>query len=566
MDIVIKKEVARQVGYDSFIPYGISRESWQSYRDEFKLDLGKLSPTQLDDLDALLNRFAKVRGTGVLLADIKLWRSVIEQGATSQRARSVRQFETILRQYILNAPGHRIYHRHDEGAMLCYYVKSIQYHPPIEEGQNRRPAYVDVDTVFEAIGGQKESGFQFYANECLHISVEEALAAKGYQIETPELRADYLAMKELYVEVANQIGKQYWARGIAYTESGRYDDYGTRAVWMSRQGEQSRVVVDVFFEDGKAPSDRYVSLNEYFWANVRKNQSYDPYKDTDDRPINEMLDLEKEEIEVPLHPWLVCFDLQKHIRVRIHVRQLVEYVYDLKLADKLVLPQDQKNLVHLLIDTKGGMFKDIVRGKGGGAVILLSGEPGTGKTLTAEVYAESEQRPLYSVQCSQLGITPEKLEESLMRVFERAKRWNAVMLLDEADVYVHERGNNMQQNAIVGVFLRVLEYQSTILFLTTNRPEDVDDAIASRCIARLFYRAPDAKDAARIWRILADNSGLTLTDDVIEEVVSTNPEMTGRDIKNILKLAGLMEGADRGISVEQIQYVQQFKPTGKVMK
>ena len=99
------------------------------------------------------------------------------------------------------------------------------------------------------------------------------------------------------------------------------------------------------------------------------------------------------------------------------------------------------------------------------------------------------QRPLYSVQCSQLGLEPADLERELLKIFTRAARWNAILLLDEADVYIHRRGSDIQQNAIVGVFLRVLEYYSGVMFLTTNRAELVDDAIASRCLARIDYQS-----------------------------------------------------------------------------
>ena len=47
------------------------------------------------------------------------------------------------------------------------------------------------------------------------------------------------------------------------------------------------------------------------------------------------------------------------------------------------------------------------------------------------------QRPLYSVQCSQLGLEPADLERELLKIFTRAARWNAILLLDEADVYIH---------------------------------------------------------------------------------------------------------------------------------
>ncbi len=561
MEIIIKKDVARSIGYSAFVPYGVSRDSWDSWRETQEIDLGDLSDNQLDDLEALLLKYKKVRGVGVLISDIKLWRKTLAEGAEQRKARTVRQFKSLLEQYLLDVPGHRIYKRHDEGAMLAYYVTEIEYHPPNTTRDYRRPAVVEMSLAYEEIGGVHSTTIHFGDSECRNVPVATALAEKGFVPENDELRAEYLEAKARYVEVSPRIGKQYWAKGRAFVAS----KYSRSTVQLDRDGSSSRVVVDVFFEEDEEPDrDSYVDLNTYYWPSLAEGCTYDPETDEDKTPLDEDVTLERPEIEVPIHPWLVIFHLQKHMRMRAHVNQLQEYVYDEHLAEKLILPEDQKSLVKLLIDTKGGMFEDIVRGKGGGAVVLLSGLPGTGKTLTAEVYAESEQRALYSVQCSQLGMSPEALEDALLKVFARAGRWNAVMLLDEADVYVHERGNNMMQNAIVGVFLRVLEYQNTILFLTTNRPNDVDDAIASRCIARIVYAPPNAEEATRIWRVLADNAKIKIADPVIKEVVAKNPSMTGRDIKNILKLAALMNEADKGITAKMIAYVQQFKPTGEV--
>jgi AAA+ superfamily predicted ATPase len=134
------------------------------------------------------------------------------------------------------------------------------------------------------------------------------------------------------------------------------------------------------------------------------------------------------------------------------------------------------------------------------------------------------------------------------------------MLLDEADVYVHERGRDMQQNAIVGVFLRVLEYQDSVLFLTTNRPDDVDDAVASRCVARLNYRFPSQEEQREIWSILSKNSNILLSQKNIEQIVAENPGISGRDIKNLLKLALLVRGK-KPIRPEDIEFVRQFQPT-----
>lgn len=61
------------------------------------------------------------------------------------------------------------------------------------------------------------------------------------------------------------------------------------------------------------------------------------------------------------------------------------------------------------------------------------------------------------------------LEKSLIRIFQLASHWKAILLLDEADVVVKERTtSDVVRNALVSVFLRKLEYYDGILFLTTN--------------------------------------------------------------------------------------------------
>jgi len=110
------------------------------------------------------------------------------------------------------------------------------------------------------------------------------------------------------------------------------------------------------------------------------------------------------------------------------------------------------------------------------------------------------------------------------------------MLIDEADVYIKRRDDNIAMNAVVGVFLRVLEYFNGLLFLTTNRVDDIDEAIVSRCIALIRYAPPDNEARRRIWRVMAGQFDLTLDDELIDRLVATFPEATGRDIKGLAKL------------------------------
>ncbi|KAJ7581951.1 P-loop containing nucleoside triphosphate hydrolase protein, partial [Mycena floridula] len=114
-------------------------------------------------------------------------------------------------------------------------------------------------------------------------------------------------------------------------------------------------------------------------------------------------------------------------------------------------------------------------------IAVLHGSPGTGKTLTAESVAETLRRPLYMVGSSELPTHLSALESSLKSVLKLMTAWNAVLLIDEADVYLEQRSSNeLDRNALVSVALRVLEYHSGVLFLTTNRIRTFDEAFLSR--------------------------------------------------------------------------------------
>lgn len=126
--------------------------------------------------------------------------------------------------------------------------------------------------------------------------------------------------------------------------------------------------------------------------------------------------------------------------------------------DQVVLPASHKNLVlsfveaHISGDVK---FDDIIKGKGLGLLMLLVGDPGLGKTLTAEALAEKVQRPLYMLTAGELGRTPESIEAALVNVLNMTAKWNAVLLLDGCDVFLEERSSSrIEHNAIVAVFLR----------------------------------------------------------------------------------------------------------------
>ncbi|KAH9874551.1 hypothetical protein IAQ61_003740 [Plenodomus lingam] len=184
--------------------------------------------------------------------------------------------------------------------------------------------------------------------------------------------------------------------------------------------------------------------------------------------------------------------------------------------EDLVLPEDHKEIVRALVKThargptstsdkeaRPTRQMDLVKGKGKGLIILLHGVPGVGKTSTAECVAAHTHRPLFPITCGDIGgQTPREVETNLESYFDLARKWGCVLLLDEADVFLGERTKgDILQNSLVSVFLRVLEYYSGILILTTNRVGQFDEAIKSRIHISLYYPPLDRKRTLKIWKM-----------------------------------------------------------------
>ncbi|XDG02434.1 hypothetical protein ABKA04_002049 [Annulohypoxylon sp. FPYF3050] len=187
--------------------------------------------------------------------------------------------------------------------------------------------------------------------------------------------------------------------------------------------------------------------------------------------------------------------------------------------DNLVFPNDgldRKTIIRSLVtqhfrDRESRSTRDeqsdIIRGKGKGLIILLHGAPGVGKTTTAEGIAELFNRPLFQITCGDLGTTAREVENVLETNFALANKWGSILLLDEADVFLARRTpQDFKRNGLVAVFLRVLEYYAGILFLTTNRIGDFDEAFSSRIHISLHYPALDYNSTIEIfelnWRLM----------------------------------------------------------------
>jgi SpoVK/Ycf46/Vps4 family AAA+-type ATPase len=233
--------------------------------------------------------------------------------------------------------------------------------------------------------------------------------------------------------------------------------------------------------------------------------------------------------------------------------------------DKLELAKTQKDLIRDLVEShtsgtgKKPLMEDIMKGKGKGLVILLHGAPGVGKTLTAESVAQLAGKPLFSVSPSDIGLNPAEVEQNLEALFELAARWRAVLLFDEADVFLESRSSHssdLTRNALVSVLLRVLEYYTGILILTTNRIQQFDIAVQSRVNLGIKYKDLSMNQKKQIFSNFIDQIPEDGIDDKEElerwleedtDAVEWFETLNGRQVRNVLFSAASLALRDGGM-------------------
>ncbi|KAF2403101.1 P-loop containing nucleoside triphosphate hydrolase protein [Trichodelitschia bisporula] len=231
--------------------------------------------------------------------------------------------------------------------------------------------------------------------------------------------------------------------------------------------------------------------------------------------------------------------------------------------EQLILPLAQRRLIKSLVTSH--RFPDQARDeaslKGKGLIFLLHGAPGAGKTLTAELAAEQTRRPLLKISSGELGSWGVQISHELKKLLTYASTWQAIVLIDEADVFLEARDSGpdrFEQNNLVAVFLRQLEYFQGILFLTSNRVSVFDPAIRSRIHLALQYVSPDAERRRALWfQKLAEVPAEVLDidgDEWVERVVEA--PMNGREISNAVNTARTLATAEEGkMRVEHLEAV-----------
>ena len=216
----------------------------------------------------------------------------------------------------------------------------------------------------------------------------------------------------------------------------------------------------------------------------------------------------------------------------------------------------------------------------GKAVILnFFGDPGTGKTLTAEAFAGS-----LNLQIIKLGIAElesrfmGETSKNIQAVFKAASEQNAVLFFDEADTLLGKRLSSVTQgidnevNAMRSTLLIELEKFNGIAIFATNFAKNYDEAFRSRISHHIHFDLPDLDNRIALWsRMFVPQIPLA---DERESFIQAAAEMSegfsGREIRTCMRLVlpkALLEAekasVEPKVSLAQLQAVISQVKTAK---
>lgn len=465
-----------------------------------------------------------------------------------KKAANLAEFVTLFKAFLKANDNPLLHATSTDLRGIAYLPMSVELVRP-ERDRNyfaRRDDYVEISLVYNTKLLQNTYTITLYLKD-LHDSIPSILKRRGLMVPDETMTANYQKIIKRFEEYGGMHGEQFLCRGEAPQVSNRNSYWwgGEHSrLDLSNLGKPSKAVLDIDLQD---------TTNRYNKQSMRPTMHSDIYGSN---------------CKVPTHPVLPLFSLLHHKNVWVNVINMKKYEYEEDLMDKLVLPKAQTRLVGALVSNLEALRDEndadnkskTIKAKASSSVILSKGPAGTGKTLMAEVYSETIKRPMYEVQSGQIGTHAEEIESNLQTILARAIRLRMPLLINEADVFIKTRGDDVEQNAIVSVFLRLLEYHNGLVFLTTNRSEDIDDAILSRCLAEIQFDIPKPSERRRLWRILLAEFNAALPKSELNKAVLSMPEVVGRDIQNLIRLTNrVCKALDEPFNLEALQANAAFK-------
>ncbi|BAV06603.1 ATPase family associated with various cellular activities (AAA) [Filimonas lacunae] len=251
------------------------------------------------------------------------------------------------------------------------------------------------------------------------------------------------------------------------------------------------------------------------------------------------------------------------VHTRPQVDELAQRITAKASWDDLVLPPSQKEMLWemtLQVHQRNKVYNEWGFGakssRGLGICGLFAGESGTGKTMAAEVLANTLKLDLYRIDLSQvvnkyIGET----EKNLKRIFDAAEEGGAILLFDEADALFGKRSDvkdshDRYANMEVSYLLQRMEAYRGLAILTTNLKTSMDKAWIRRIRFIIQFPFPDFVQRAAIWRRVFPEE-TPLQDIDTERLAKLN--IAGGNIRNIaLNAAFVAAGEGCAVNMKHI--------------
>jgi hypothetical protein len=249
--------------------------------------------------------------------------------------------------------------------------------------------------------------------------------------------------------------------------------------------------------------------------------------------------------------------------------------------EDLVLPQAQHNQIAEIASAARAWPKiaekwGFVKKSQGGIKALFTGEPGTGKTMSAEVVTGMLGLELLKVDLAQVvSKWVGETEKNMETVFQQAEDSHAVLLFDEADALFGKRGDvkhgtDRYANLEVGYLLQRLEASEGLVILTSNLKENIDTAFTRRFHFIVHFPRPGAVERRRLWQSAFPVEAPLAAD--VELDILSRLDMTGAGIVAAARTAALtaadensqeirMRHIVRGVSRQFQREARLFRPS-----
>ena len=184
--------------------------------------------------------------------------------------------------------------------------------------------------------------------------------------------------------------------------------------------------------------------------------------------------------------------------------------------------------------------------------ILLSGHPGTGKTLLAKAVAGEANVPFYSISGSDfvemfVGVGASRVRDMFKKAQQTAP---CIIFIDEIDAVGRQRGagfggghdeREQTLNQLLVEMDGMEENTGVVVIAATNRPDVLDPALlrAGRFDRQITVALPDRKGREAILHVHARNKKFVKDLD-LGALAKRTPGFSGADLENVLNEAAIL--------------------------